>query len=233
VGVITDVHADVHALEDALTRLERLGCGVIVCAGDLIDYGLFPEETIQLLIAKRIACIRGNHDRWALGHGHAGSPHPGLAEAHSHDASGWDLSPAALRYLASLPAAWNTMIGGTRIAVRHGSPRSDMDGIYPDRVTLLEAQSWLSDVEADVLLVGHTHTPFALSVPGGGLIANPGALLRSPLDPEAHAVSFELAPHARVPAPGTFGVLELTERRFRVLRAADGEEVEVPRLALR
>jgi len=47
-AVFTDLHADLHALRDALSQIERLHCDAIVCAGDLVDYGVFPEETRRL-----------------------------------------------------------------------------------------------------------------------------------------------------------------------------------------
>ncbi|HJX52260.1 MAG TPA: metallophosphoesterase family protein [Polyangia bacterium] len=64
-AVIADVHADIHALRDALAQAERLGCTAVVCAGDLVGYGLFPMKTINLLRERKIPCVRGNHDRWA------------------------------------------------------------------------------------------------------------------------------------------------------------------------
>lgn len=47
IAVISDVHADVHSLDAALQQIRDLGCDQIVCAGDLVDFGLFPEETIS------------------------------------------------------------------------------------------------------------------------------------------------------------------------------------------
>lgn len=44
VAFISDVHADVHALRDALASIERLGRDPIVCAGDFVDYGVFPRR---------------------------------------------------------------------------------------------------------------------------------------------------------------------------------------------
>jgi predicted phosphodiesterase len=80
-ALLSDVHADVHALRDALSQVDRLGVDRVVCCGDVIDYGLFPDETIALLRERRIATVRGNHDRWALARG--------------VDMSGWDLSEAS------------------------------------------------------------------------------------------------------------------------------------------
>jgi predicted phosphodiesterase len=38
-AIISDLHADVHALRDALAEIERLGCDEIVCAGELARGG--------------------------------------------------------------------------------------------------------------------------------------------------------------------------------------------------
>jgi len=63
--LISDVHADVHSLDAALHHIADLGCDQIVCAGDLVDFGLFPEETISRIREREIPCVRGNHDRWS------------------------------------------------------------------------------------------------------------------------------------------------------------------------
>lgn len=235
-AIVSDVHADVHALIDALAQAERLGCDLIVCAGDIVDYGLFPQETIDLLMEKGLPCIRGNHDRWAVGRGRADAPEA-TADGEPRDVSGWDLTPGALRYLAERPPGWDAVIDGTRIAVRHGTPRSDMEGIYPEQMSVEDGRRWLEQARADVLIVGHTHLPFAVNTLGGGLIANPGALLRSPAErQEAGAWIFDPDRGTFVPGPapggGTFGVLELPSRRFTVLTASDAAEVEIPRLTL-
>jgi putative phosphoesterase len=204
-AVISDVHADVHALQDALTQIDRLGCDAIVCAGDLMDFGRFPEETLALLMARSLPCIRGNHDRWST----------------KDRARGRDLSRATVAFLADLPTRWETRIDGVRVAVHHGSPRGDMDGIYPEHTDLALAQMLLRKADCDVLIVGHTHRAFRLDVAGGRSILNPAALLRDP------------APGAQnPPATGTFGVLDLPSREFHVYRASDAAAVPVPRRVL-
>ena len=57
-AVISDVHADLHALRDALAQIDKLGIDLIVSCGDVIDYGLFPEETLTLLRERRVPCIK-------------------------------------------------------------------------------------------------------------------------------------------------------------------------------
>ncbi len=214
-AIVTDVHADLHALQDALKQIEQLGCEHIVCAGDLVDYGVFPDETIALLRDRGIPCVRGNHDRWALG-------------INLHILS---LSAASRKFLSSLPTKWDKTIDGVRVAVRHGSPEDDMEGIYPDATTDNDLRKWLTAVNADILIVGHTHIAFARKNAIGDMIVNPGALLRdSAARQEATPMVWDATKGEFVPEKprqgGTFGVLELPSRRFTVHRASDGQVVK-------
>jgi predicted phosphodiesterase len=150
-------------------------------------------------MARDIPCVRGNRDRWATKDG----------------ARGCDLSDRTRAFLTfQLLPRWEKTIEGTRVAVHHASPRGDMDGIDPEHIDLALADMLLRKADCDVLIVGHTHLAFRLDVAGGRAILNPAALLRDP------------APAAGNPqATGTFGVLELPAREFRVYAASDGAEV--------
>jgi predicted phosphodiesterase len=235
IAIISDVHADLHALADALAQADRLGCDLVLCAGDLVDGGLFPDETIALLQKRAIPCIRGNHDRWRVAERTSDTEgNDGQRFTENASGSGADLAPETLHFLAALPLTWNGTFDGVRVAVRHGTPRSDMDGIYPNEASAADVERWLSDARADVLLVGHTHQPFTMTTLHGGLIANPGALLRSEPDSSPLGLTYNIESKAYELAPmapgGTFGVLELPSRTFKVIRAADGVEIEIPRL---
>jgi len=212
-AVVSDVHGDVHALVDALRVIDAMGCDAIVCAGDTIDYGLFPNETVALLAERAIPTVRGNHDRWAR-------------DGDYRSGSASDISSASRRFLRATVSSWSFEYDAARVEVWHARPGSDIEGIVPPTAPRhplelnvprpeLNASALLRN--ADILIVGHTHQAFALRF-GDRLIANPGALLRDP------------APGAEnPPATGTFGVLELPERRWRVFRAKDGVEVDIVR----
>jgi len=219
-AVIADVHADIHSLHDALAQAERLGCTAVLCAGDLVGYGLFPMQVIDLLRERKISCVRGNHDRWAEDPNMAGSS-SGL------------LSDDAMAFLAGLPRVWNKVIDGVRVAMCHGTPRSDMDSVVPGMTTADDVQRWLAAVGADVLIVGHSHAPFVLSDIGGGLIVNPGSLLRDRAGGDVPAAAIfdpqkGTFVQAQTAPRGTFGILELPSKRFTVHLASDGSEVPVP-----
>lgn len=227
-AILSDVHADVEAVRDAFAQIERLGCSRIVCAGDLVDCGRFPEETIALLREREIPCIRGNHDRWALSR----SDDPEGMRRGIHGPG--QLSPEALAFLADLPTRYDAVIDGVRIAIRHGTPKSDMEGIDPLLAIGPDARRWLAEADADVLVVGHTHIPFTIRAAGGGLIVNPGALLRDPAEgAQVGARRFDPQTGNFVPVDlegGTFGVLDLPTKAFTVHRAKDGSEVEILRV---
>jgi len=219
-AVIADVHADVHALRDALGQAKRLGCAQVVCAGDAVGYGLHPEETVAILLARAIPCVRGNHDRWA-----ANPTTPGSSTGR--------LATETLAYLGELPNVWKKVVEGVRVAVCHGTPKSDMDGIHPGTLISAEAQALLTATASDVLISGHTHAAAVVQDIGGGMIVNPGALLREPSGGGAPApVRFDKRRRAFIEdmaAPrGTFGILELPAKTFTLHLASDGSELPVP-----
>jgi putative phosphoesterase len=209
VAIISDLHGDLPQLHEALKQAKHFECNLVLCAGDLVDGEPFPEEVIGLLRDRGIPTIRGNHDRWAIGAGRAIEPNGGRSGA-PYDASGFGLSRAAVKYLAELPTYWGATLDGTRVAMHHGRPGSDMKGVYPD-LDRAEARTLLEAAGADTLFLGHTHEAFVAQVDEGKLIANPGALWSG--------------------AGGTFGILDTTERSFLIFRVGGGE-VQVPRVCL-
>jgi len=51
IALISDVHADVHALADALRWLDAAGVTTVLCAGDIVDYGLYAQADVMRSIA--------------------------------------------------------------------------------------------------------------------------------------------------------------------------------------
>ena len=65
-AVITDIHSNVFALKAALKEIDLHRPDKIICLGDIVGNGAYPDETVQL-IKKRgdILCVKGNHDMFA------------------------------------------------------------------------------------------------------------------------------------------------------------------------
>lgn len=169
-GLISDVHADPVALELAWAQLTVMGAERIVCAGDVVGYGPFPDRAAAFLARHEIAAVRGNHDRWALERG------PGSPDRFG----GGTPSDETLEFLSSLPVNLAVPFGGRVGVVVHGSPRDDMEFVtrkdHPPHVL----RGWLKMLDADFLVVGHTHVPMVYRAPSGRLVVNPGSVISAP-----------------------------------------------------
>lgn len=66
--LISDVHANLHALEAVLSDISRRGLGAapLCFLGDAVNMGPFPAEVVRLLSSLKPAFrVKGNHDRYA------------------------------------------------------------------------------------------------------------------------------------------------------------------------
>ena len=235
VGVITDVHGDLQALDAALPRLRDMGCDVILCAGDLIDMEPLGEEVVQRIKSeKNLICILGNHERWACERRHRQKDMRSFFEPchiSEYIGGGSELSRDSLAWLATLPTHWEATIAGVRLAMWHARPGSDMEGLTKETTGPGLRRHLLEQAHAQILIVGHSHVEFELAVDDPpGKILNPGSCC-------GKSYIYKQAGPLIVPdefRAATFGVLELPSQRFEVFTALDGERVvgispDVPR----
>lgn len=166
IGLISDIHGDIDALERAWGHLERLDVGMIVCCGDVVGYGPWPDRVVAFLEHHEVPTVRGNHDRWALVRG------LGVADEFGGGMPGLE----TLESLHDLPFELEMRVAGRLIVVVHGSPRSDMEFVSRPAFTTKRLRDDLVALQADVLVVGHTHEPMWYRG-GRGLVVNPGSLL--------------------------------------------------------
>ncbi len=167
IGVISDLHATVAALAAVLRDLDDRSVDQIVCLGDVVDMGPSPNEVIDLISARGIPCISGNHDRLSE---HPG--HPLLAEIEA-----WTLdrlSPQNLAWLAALPAERMFDAGGVRLLCVHGSPHADTDQVT-EHTSWPQLEAWWGERQFDVMVCGHTHVQLARRA-GSHTIVNVGSV---------------------------------------------------------
>jgi putative phosphoesterase len=164
-GLVSDVHASPEPLAAALDLFAREGVERVLCAGDIAGYGDALDATIDLLRGAGVETIHGNHDRWFL-------EAQGVATRASRD------------WLSELPAVLEEEVEGRRLYCVHASPpQSLMDGIrLLDESGAMDTAAragWtarLAGLDADLLVVGHTHQLFAECL-GETLVVNPGSTL--------------------------------------------------------
>jgi predicted phosphodiesterase len=157
VAVISDVHANWHALEAVLADVERERPAEVWCLGDLVGYGPRPNVCCSAVEARAAFALCGNHDLGVLGE-------LDLAEftGDAVVAARWTrdvLEDGPRRFLESLGPR------GSREGVElfHASPR---DPVWEYVLSAEAAAAAFELTEAPVVLVGHSHVPLAISFDG-------------------------------------------------------------------
>lgn len=204
-GIVSDPHGNSYGLEAALSALDDEGVDQIVCAGDVIGYYPFVNETITRLRDRGVTCIAGNHDLYLRGELTVSDER---WHAYHLDYVDQVITSANRTWLAELPLHLELEFDATSIRVCHGSPWSAEDYVYPDKVDGVRFQ----DVRADVLVMGHTHIPLVrkISRPRGELLLlNPGSCGQ---------------PRDYIPL-AAYAVLDTTTRRARVGRVPFDTEI--------
>ena len=161
VAVLADIHGHLPALDAVLAEPDVQAADLIVLNGDLAD-GPCPSETLSRLevLGSRALWLRGNGERW-LAEAHAGRfRHPDLAtDTLIHWAAG-QLTHARLDRLAGLSMSVTLDIAGLgRVAVCHATGRSDNEMFLVDS-TMAQARAAFASIDADLIVVGHSHMPF-------------------------------------------------------------------------
>jgi len=166
VAVISDVHANYHALETVLEEIDAEGVDAVWCLGDTVGYGPLPNECCTAVKERADLCLVGNHDLVVLGE---------LTVSDFNDeaaaAALWTsevLTYAARSFLESLkPSA---EVDG--VDLFHASAR---DPIWEYVLTGEAARATLELSDAPLVLVGHSHVALAITQDGhdvaGGLAA--------------------------------------------------------------
>jgi putative phosphoesterase len=178
-AVITDIHANLPALEAALQRIDELGIDTIYCGGDLVGYGPHPNEVCALIAERAIPTIYGNYD-YAIARDLEDC---GCSYVDQHDRElgqrsvEWTLAHTDARskaFMRELPFDLRFRVGSTAVHLVHGSPRKVNEYLFEDKPARLYERLAAAD-EADVLVFGHTHRPWVREH-GGVLFVNCGSV---------------------------------------------------------
>ncbi len=165
IGLISDVHSNLVALEAVLARLK--GVDKLLFAGDLVGYGPCPNEVIAKAKKWNFEAIAGNHDVAALTED-VSNFNPYAAKAALWTAE--KLTFESRSYLAELPRRRRFELEGKKILMVHGSPNDDDEYIFEEDIT----EGYIEKAGCDILIVGHSHVQW--TAPRGKRLAfNPGS----------------------------------------------------------
>jgi predicted phosphodiesterase len=158
--VLSDIHANLEALETCLADAQVHGYDQTLVLGDLVGYGPNPNEVIaRIQSLNPVAMIRGNHDKVACG-----LEQPEGFNAVARRAAIWTLEmlkPDNRTWLAALPRG--PIIVDDLIQICHGSP-IDEDAYLFDELDAVRA---LKMAQRPLCLFGHTHYPVTFALTDG------------------------------------------------------------------
>jgi predicted phosphodiesterase len=186
IGVISDPHGCLVGLKAGLDWLEQAGMDMIVCAGDVANFGPQPNACVALLAERIIVSVQGNCDRAILQA--APDDHPtDERTVQITEIDNWGrarLTPASRQWLAALPPRLNPAPG---VLVVHGGIKTldeivdaDASPVFPPGISVVAA--------------GHLHVPF-VNYTRQGVWVNAGSVGR-PCDGDPRAAVAVLEQHA-------------------------------------
>ena len=178
-AIITDIHANLPALEAVLEAVERRGVDAVYCGGDLVGYGPHPNEVCALIEERGVPTIYGNYD-YAIGRD---LDDCGCAYRDQHDRElgrrsiEWTLARTDERskqFMRGLPFDLSIELGNRRVRLVHGSPRKVNEYLFEDKPART-FERIAAGADCDVLVFGHTHRPWIREY-GGVLFVNCGSV---------------------------------------------------------
>lgn len=158
-AVLSDIHANLEALEAALKAAERLGADRIVTCGDLVGYNADPNAVVDRVRDLDILTVMGNHDAVACG-----IEEPDHFNPHARAAVLWTreaLTPENRAFLRGLPPQARV---GREVLIVHGSVLERDAYLFEGRATGGDFQALRdSHPHVKIAFFGHTHYPVTFS----------------------------------------------------------------------
>jgi diadenosine tetraphosphatase ApaH/serine/threonine PP2A family protein phosphatase len=155
-AVISDVHANLEALEAVLGDIERRRVRGIYFLGDAVGYGPSPNECVALLEGSTKVRLAGNHDWAAIGLTDAGGFNPVARAAIEWTATVLtDESREAIGRFSLVK-----VLPRQSVLMVHSSPLRPEEWHYV--FTLSEAELNFSYFKQRTCLIGHSHQPFVV-----------------------------------------------------------------------
>ena len=152
IATLYDIHGNLAALEAVLAEIPD--DATIVVGGDVCFAGEQPADVLERLrsLGDRVVWVRGNTDREITTESHLGDEQ--------------------VAFLRGLPPS----VQIDRVLYCHATPRNDMD-IFTERTPEERIAFLFENVDADVVVCGHTHMQFERTIAGKRVI-NSGSVGR-------------------------------------------------------
>ena len=152
-GIFSDVHANLEALNAVLQAYQEYDIDAYYCGGDIVGYGPNPVECMDIIQDVVAGTVLGNHDAAVCGR-----MDYSYYYNEARDVLDWhrkSLSKKSMKYLKELPYELN--VEGASVRLYHGSPYEPEAFHYMITTTQAELCVPMYDKLAHLNLVGHSH----------------------------------------------------------------------------
>ncbi len=178
--IFGDIHGNLPALESVLADMDRRGLADRYCLGDLVGYGTFPNQVVELVRTGGYPTLMGNYDQGVGNNSDdCGCAYTSKgAEALGKRSIAWSnrhTTEQNKAFLRTLPLHIPLQLGGFKVLLVHGSPRRVNEYLYEERPDA-SLERLLDQAEVDVLVCGHTHKPYHRVLPSGRHVVNAGSV---------------------------------------------------------
>lgn len=171
IAILSCLHGNMPALEAVWDDVRSQHVDEVICLGDLVGYGPWPNEVVAFVQRHNIQCVLGCWDE-GIGHKREDCGCKFVTEEEGqlgHAAFEWTRRRVHRRhvlFLRSLPFGLRMELDGAgRLLFVHGSPHSTSEYLTESTHDLVLLERAAAG-DCDVLVCGHTHVPFARRVDG-------------------------------------------------------------------
>jgi len=181
-GIISDIHSNILAFEKALKEIEKENVDKIICLGDTVGIGPYPNECVKKLISikDKIIAVRGNHEERCI----FGCPdyiHDGKQKLTEEEKKreAWSrnqLDEESMNFIKNLLPLTYIEDGKYKISIMHFPIKED--GNLKEFKFCFEKDELLDyfgEYNSDIFLFGHTHISL-VSRENNKWYINPGSL---------------------------------------------------------
>ena len=195
IAVFSDIHGNIEALQKVMEDIKRAEVDKIYCLGDLVGYGPYPNEVIELIKENEIETVMGNYDQGVgFDLDDCGCAYKEEDKKKMGDQSlAWTqkhVTDENKEFLKTLNENIKFEVNDKKVLLVHGSPRKINQYLFfnhPEK----SIKRMMDQFEADIMVCGHTHIPYVKKIGDKVLINDGSAGKQKPYDEKQEVYSTE------------------------------------------
>lgn len=185
IGIISDIHSNILALEETYKKFQKENVEKIICIGDVVGIGPYPEKCVQFIADKKdkfISIVKGNHENYILkgikrkNHTERDAKPMNDEQIATHLWNHSRISGEQKKIIEEWKDRDNIEINNKKIIIEHyPMDKNNKFKKFHKNPSISEIVELFEDKEADIYLFGHTHQKYYINKDEKYFI-NPGSL---------------------------------------------------------